>query len=159
MGSERWNSSYGVSCATTVNQLNKGLLGKRKRKTKNGRTSHHQYTWSIVKRQWQGKKECRDTRDQTTAADLKQHIIQGRRRQLLQRTRLIWECTEEVTGWLAFKESRSGCQLFTVLKTFLTERTILFGKVNVILVYFRSQTSEREICKYWILVAVLCRTR
>lgn len=70
----------------------------------------------------------------------------------------MWEGTEEVTGCMAFKESRSGCQPFTVLKTFLTERTILFGKVNVILVYFRSQTSEREICKYWIPVAVLCRT-
>lgn len=36
--------------------------------------------------------------------------------------------------------------------------TVLFGKANVVLVNFRSKTSERKICKYWILVAALCRT-
>lgn len=74
----------------------------------------------------------------------------------------MWECTEEVKGWMAFKESKSEYQLFTVLKTFLTKSTILFFfffcNMNVILVYFRSKTSEKEICKYWIPVAVLGRT-
>lgn len=67
----------------------------------------------------------------------------------------MWECSEEVKGWTAFKESRSEYELVRDFKTFLSTCTILSGETNVVLVYFGSKASEGKICKCWIPVVVL----